>query len=156
MLENSHEFQELTPAADGKTVGALARCRQLVLHQAASIFDSTKGIPFAEEFDVVPRISSLLMTSLEELRVAEEELHDQNDALLEQRCAVEARVQHYHQLFLYAPAPSFVTDVYGTIQEVNLAAIALFRREAKHLERKPVQALLPSASREEFRRQLGR
>ncbi len=157
VLEKNHELHEQTSQANGGgTIGALARCRQTVLHQAASIFDSTKGIPFAEEFDVVPRVSSLLMTSLEELRVAEEELHNQNDALLEQRSAVEARVQHYHQLFQYAPAPSFVTDVYGGIQEANLAAIALFRREAKHLEHKPLQALLPPAAREEFRRQLGR
>jgi PAS domain S-box-containing protein len=137
-------------------IGALTRCRHNVLQQAASLFDNRKGIPFAEEFDVVPRISSLLMTSLEELRVAEEELRSQNDVLVQQRGAVEGRVQHYRHLFQYAPAPSFVTDIYGGIQEANLAALALFRREAKHLEHKPVQALLPPGAREEFRRQLGR
>jgi PAS domain-containing protein len=82
------------------------------------------------------------MISLEELKVAEEELRVQNATLETQRVSINDKVRHYRQLFMYSPAPTFVTDVYGTIQEGNLAAAKLFRREAPHLEGKPLVTLL--------------
>jgi PAS domain S-box-containing protein len=157
MLQPTRDQVPLAPPHDGGgTIDALARCRQSVLEQVTALFDSRTGIPFTEKFDVLPNVSSLLMTSLEELKVAEEELRAQNNMLVEQRSHVDERVRHYHQLFQHAPAPAFITDIHGAIQEANLAAIVLFRREAKHLEHKPVQALLPPDAREEFRRQLSR
>lgn len=141
-----------------ETIGAIARCRYIVLKRADEILrdQSGSGVPVVERADALPNVSALLMTSLEELKVAEEELRLQNSLLEAQRAAVDDRIRHYRQLFMYSPAPTFVTDVYGTIQEVNHAAARLFRREAKHLERKPLATLLSAEQREEFRRQLPR
>jgi PAS domain S-box-containing protein len=139
-----------------ETIGAIARCRYIVLKRADEILGDRPGIPVVERADALPNVSALLMTSLEELKVAEEELRLQNSVLEAQRAGVDERVRHYRQLFMYSPAPAFVTDVYGTIQEVNRSAANLFRREARNLERKPLVTLLAAEHREEFRRQLPR
>jgi PAS domain S-box-containing protein len=139
-----------------ETIGAIARCRYFVLKRADEILRGEPGTPVVNRADALPDVSALLMTSLEELKVAEEELRLQNAMLESQRAAVDERVRHYRQLFLHTPAPVFVSDIYGTIQEVNLATARLFRREARHLERKPLAVLLSSEFREEFRRQLPR
>jgi len=137
------------------TLEALVRCRRTVLQRATTLIDAPSDIPFVERFDAIPSLSALLTTTLEELKVAEEELRDQNERLIAQRAASEEHTRHYRQLFLHAPIPAIVTDFYGTIQESNLAAAKLFRREANHLARKPLAALLPPDRREVFRRQLG-
>ena len=137
------------------TIGAIARCRYLVLKRADELLgDMPEAVD--DRADRLPGVSGLLMTSLEELKVAEEELRAQNLVLESQRGAVDQRLRYYRQLFLCLPTPAFITDVYATIREVNLAASSLFRREAAHLERKPLAALLANEYREEFRRQLGR
>jgi PAS domain S-box-containing protein len=137
-------------------IGAIARCRYIVLKRADELLRNESAIPVVERANAAPIVSALLMTSLEELKVAEEELRVQNSMLEAQRAAVDERVRHYRQLFLYSPAPTLITDLYGTIREVNLAAANLFRREARYLERKPLGLLLASEYREEFRRQLSR
>jgi PAS domain S-box-containing protein len=136
------------------TLEALIHCRRTVLRRAMTLMEEPADIPFAERVDAIPSLSALLTTSLEELKVAEEELREQNEKLLAQRAATEEHTRYYRQLFLHSPSPAFVTDFYGTIQESNLAAAKLFRREASHLERKPLAALLPADRREAFRRQL--
>ena len=143
-------------ALPADAVDAIARARYIVLKRADEILGNESGIPVIERADALPSVSALLMTSLEELKVAEEELRVQNAALVTQRASVDQRVRHYRQLFLFSPAPTFVTDLYGTIQEANLAAAELFRREASHLDGKPLVTLLASEYREEFRRQLSR
>jgi PAS domain S-box-containing protein len=136
------------------TLEALVHCRRTVLQRATTLLEGPADIPFVERFDAIPSLSALLTTSLEELKVAEEELRDQNEKLVAQRSATDENTRYYRQLFLHAPAASFITDFYGTIQETNLAAARLFRREANHLERKPLAALLAPERREAFRRQL--
>ena len=137
-------------------VGAIARCRYLVLQRADELLRDQSSAPMVQQADTLPGVSALLMTSLEELKVAEEELRVQNSVLESQRATVDQRVRHYRQLFLFAPAPAFITDIYGTIQEANLDATKLFRREARFLERKPLVTLLCAEYREEFRRQISR
>jgi len=138
------------------TVGAIARCRYIVLRRASEILGEEPATTIETRPDALTNVSALLMTSLEELKVAEEELRLQNAMLEAQRAEVDQRVRHYRQMFLHSPAPAFVTDIYGSIQEVNIAAANLFRREARFLERKPLAAMLGTDFREEFRRQLSR
>jgi len=138
------------------TVGAIARCRYVVLKRADELLSNQPTNPEGGRHDALPGVSALLMTALEELKVAEEELRLQNSVLEAQRVVVDDRVRHYRQLFLMSPAPAFVTDIYGAIQEVNYAAAQLFRREARHLERKPLVSLLAPEFRDDFRRQLSR
>lgn len=137
-------------------VDAIARCRYFVLKRADELLQDQSAIPVVERADMLPGVSALLMTSLEELKVAEEELRVQNATLEAQRATVDERVRHYRQLFLYTPSPTFITDIYGTIQEANLDAANLFRREARLLERKPLVMLLSPEYREEFRKQISR
>jgi PAS domain S-box-containing protein len=137
-------------------VFALNQARTAVLQKATSLMRPSAPIPFAEQFDALPSVSALLMTSLEELKVAEEELRQQNTLLHAQRAEVDERVFYYRQLFLHSPAPAIVTDLQGAIQAANRAAGLLFRREADLLVNKPLQALMPTENREVFRRQLAR
>jgi len=136
------------------TIDALVNCRRTVLQRATKLLEGPADIPFVERFDAVPSLSALLTTSLEALKVAEEELREQNARLIAQRSATEEQTRHYRLLFQYAPAPALITDFYGTIQESNRAGAKLFRREANHLEGKPFAALLAPERREAFRRQL--
>ena len=138
------------------TIGAIARCRYLVLKRADELLGTETDAGNDHQPDRLSGVSGLLMTSLEELKVAEEELRLQNSLLEAQRAAVDERVRYYRQLFMYVPSPAFITDIYGTIRESNLATAALFRREARHLERKPLVALLADGYREQFRNQLAR
>jgi PAS domain-containing protein len=138
------------------TVSAFARYRQTVLTRAGQILDPAHATPLADRPDVLPAVTGLLMTSLEELKVAEEEMREQNDMLIANRSEQDVRLRHYRDLFLHSPVPSFITDARATILEVNLAAAALFRREARHLEHKPLAALLPQDVRGEFRMQVDR
>jgi PAS domain S-box-containing protein len=147
---------DLENGAANPTIDALARGRQAMLVRANQIIGTDAHTALIErEHETVPSLAALLMSSLEELKVAEEELREQNALLSERRLAEEQRLQHYRLLFMHIPAPAFVTDLYATILDANNAAAALFRREARHLERKPLAALLDPASRDEFRKQLG-
>ena len=84
-------------------VGAIARCRYFVLQRADELLRDQSSISAVEQADTLPGVSALLMTSLEELKVAEEELRVQNSMLESQRATVDQRIRHYRQLFLFAP-----------------------------------------------------
>jgi PAS domain S-box-containing protein len=141
--------------AAGDAIGAIAKCRYFALKRADELLRDLPLSPTHPD-DRLPDVSGLLMTSLEELKVAEEELRSQNSVLEAQRATVDERVRYYRQLFLHLPSPAFVTDVYATIRDVNLAAIDLFRREARLLEGKPLSLLVADQFRREFRHQLAR
>ena len=79
------------------TLEALVHCRRSVLQRATTLLEGPADIPFVERFDAIPSLSALLTTSLEELKVAEEELRVQNSVLEAQRATVDDRVRHYRQ-----------------------------------------------------------
>lgn len=152
--------EQLTTApvnvATNPTIDALARGRQAMLVRASQIIGTDADTRILDgQQDTVASLAALLMSSLEGLKVAEEELREQNAVLAERRVAEEQRLHHYRQLFMHIPAAAFVTDLYATILDANIGAAELFRREACDFERKPLAALLDPASRDEFRRQLG-
>ena len=146
----------LTNTNENPMVVAVARVRQSVLQRATSLISGASPLPLTEQYDALPNVSALLMTSLEELKVAEEELRQQNSLLVEQRAGIDRRVHRYQQLFLEAPVASLVTDRLGTIQEANTAAGRLLRRDRVRLEQKPLTALIPTNARDTFRRELAR
>lgn len=143
-----HELE----AAD--TLSALTHCRRMVLQRASSLLDNAGDLPTVERAEALPNLSALLMTSLEELKVAEEELRDQGDRLANQQAAMDDAVRHYRQVFQRAPLPIMLTDRYGTIQDANDAAANLLRRDPHYLHRKPLAALVATPSRDAFRVQL--
>jgi PAS domain-containing protein len=135
-----------------ESIEALARYRYTILRHATALIsdDGTAKVPAPEDSRTLP---GLLASSLEELKVAEEELRAANATLVAQRAQIDERTRHYRELFLQSPAPALVTDIFGTIFEANLAAGRLFRRAPDYLVRKPIAAMVPTDRRELFRRQ---
>ena len=138
------------------TLDALVRCRQVVLTRTNDVLNGIGSRSSCEDSETVQALTGLLMTSLEELKVAEEELREQNAALMEIRAANDQRAHHYRQLFLHLPAPALVTDMFASVIEANHAAEHLLRRESDRLERKPLATLLDPKSRADFRTRLNR
>lgn len=137
------------------TLSALTYCRRIVLQRASTLLDGPAGnVPVRDQTEAFQNASALLMTSLEELRVAEEELREQGERLANQQAAMDDAVRHYRQVFQHAPLPVILTDRYGTIHEANVAAAQLFRRDPHYLHRKPLAALVTMPSRDQFRVQL--
>jgi PAS domain S-box-containing protein len=143
----------MTTPASKDHVELIAATRRSILREASGLM-ADSGIPLVEQYDALPKLSGIALSALEELKVAEEELQAANVALLEQRQELDDRVQHYRQLFDYAPFPFFVTDIYGTVQEINRAACHLLQRTAQSLNRKPLATLIPRPEREKFRQRL--
>ena len=69
---------------------------------------------------------------LPQLMVADEELRQQSDELVETRRSVEYQRQRYADLFDFAPDGYLVTDPLGMIQEVNRAAAELLLLASGH------------------------
>ena len=138
------------------TLSALAYCRRMVLQRASSLLDAPADTRVPDRSDALPSVSALLMTSLEELKVAEEELREQGDRLVAQQKAMDEAIRQHRQIFQLAPLPVVLTDRYGTIHDVNVAATELFRRDAHYMHRKPLAAFVTVPSRDKFRTQLAR
>jgi len=134
----------------------IAARRQRVIARAGALLAAEREIPFVEQFDAVPQLSALLASVLDDLKSAEDEVARQAKAFEEQRAAAERNTHHYEQLFEHAPVAMFVTDLYGTIQEVNRAAVQLMKRDSMHLDRKSIAAFMPTSERKLFRDRLQR
>lgn len=130
--------------------------RQRVLARANALLSGQGEIPFIEQFDAVPQLSALLATALDDLKTADEELARERATISAHCATLERTIAHYERLFAHAPAPMFVTDLYGTIQEVNHAGVQLMKRDADHLLRKSMAALMPKSERTAFRDRLQR
>ncbi len=100
---------------------------------------------------VFDQVSSALGDSMEELRVAEEELRRQSDELLDWREAVEAERHRYRELFEFVPDAYLVTDPCGLIREANQSAGELLGVPAHFLRGKPLANFLPMEDRSAFR-----
>jgi PAS domain S-box-containing protein len=100
--------------------------------------------------------AAALDASVEVLRVAEEELRQQNDELQESRLAVEAERHRYRDLFDFAPDGYVVTDLTGVIREANRAAGELLGLPAHVLSGKPLANFVPMEDRSSFRGGLNR
>ena len=142
----------LNPTAPSDFVAVLAQQRQRLLHHAGTLL--TPDDPSRLPTENVPKITQCLATSLEELKVAEEELFDQHLKNEATRAEQERRISYFKALFHHAPTPLVLTTTDGSIRATNAAASALVMRDAYRLEGKPLTALVPAESRSEFRRQL--
>ncbi len=80
--------------------------------------------------------------AMEELQMAEEELRQQNEELVESRALVEAERQRYVALFDFAPDGYLVTDPQGTIREANRAAAEMLRVSQEALVGKPLAVFM--------------
>jgi diguanylate cyclase (GGDEF)-like protein/PAS domain S-box-containing protein len=92
---------------------------------------------------------------LEELRTAQEEILQQNQALVEAHQVIELERQRYQDLFNLAPQAYLVTDAKGCIQEANHAVAALLNRPPAYLIGKPLVLFVEESNRTEFYTNLG-
>jgi len=88
--------------------------------------------------------------AVESLRLAEEELRQQNEQLLAAQLALENERRRYQELFEFAPCGYIVTDPLGIIQEMNRRAELLLDHRRELLRCKPLSVLLPKEARPSF------
>ncbi len=90
-------------------------------------------------------------STIEELRVAEEEMRAQNEALVATHDEVATWRLHYEDLFESAPDAYLVTDPDGVIREANRAAVGLLGLSRRFLRGKPLATFIPEDERQAFR-----
>lgn len=93
-------------------------------------------------------------STIEELRVAEEEMRQQNEALAAAHDVVATWRHHYEDLFESAPDTYLVSDMDGVIREANRAAVGLLGLSKRFLKGKPLATFIPEEERQAFRRLL--
>ena len=93
-------------------------------------------------------------STIEELRVAEEEMRQQNEALAASYEVVETWRHHYEDLFESAPDAYLVTDMDGVIREANQAAVRLLGLSKRFLKGKPFATFAAEEDRQTFRQLL--
>jgi PAS domain S-box-containing protein len=95
-----------------------------------------------------------LGATLEELRVADEELRAQNDELARARAEAEAVARRYEDLFELVPAGYIITDKAGSIWQLNKGAADMLGRPAEYCIGKPLGMCIHQVHQKEFRDRL--
>ena len=137
-------------------ITAFAQQRQTLLKHTGDLLCSEAAPVRQHDGQREAKLSAILVTSLEELKVAEEELVERTEALADLRDELEQRVRGAHQLFDLAPACLLVTDIYGTVLNANRACQQLFKQDLASLERRPLARFIPLDERRNFRDALSR
>lgn len=129
----------------------LSRVAQLLqnTHRVAATTDGVSQFPEQQQ-QLLMVASQELQSAMEELHVAQTELLQQNQELVEIREAVEAERLRYQELFEFAPDGYLVTDVNGTIQEANRAAVMMLNIESRFLVGKPLSIFIAQPERCRF------
>src|SRR3712207_6696983 len=96
---------------DSAAIERLGGQRREVVGQAVRLLESDAEVPVEVQPEMLRETVALLAVSLEELKVAEEELVQQNEELAVTREAVESNARHFRRLFDAVPLPYVVTDV---------------------------------------------
>lgn len=96
-----------------------------------------------------------LASTLEELRVSEEQLRSHADDLAASHYDLEAELRRYRDLFQGAPDAYLATDAEGVLREANHAAAALLGARTEYLAGKPLAVFVHDEDRKAFRRRLG-
>ncbi len=129
---------------DQERIAALRRWVDEAMEGARASGSALLGVP--------PQVLADLLSVLEELTVAEEELRQQNDELTLARRATEAALHKYQDLFEFAPYGYLVTDQAGLIAEANHVVGEILDIEPGFLKGKP---LVLHLSHEDRRRLAG-
>ena len=137
-------------------ITTFAQHRQMLLKYTSDLLCGDTDPVRQPDSEREAKLSAILVSSLEELKVAEEELVERTEALADLREELEQRVRGTYQLFDLAPACLLVTDIYGTILDANRATQQLLKRTRDALERQPVTRFIAADGRRHFRDELGR
>ncbi|MBD2464760.1 PAS domain S-box protein [Oscillatoria sp. FACHB-1407] len=99
-------------------------------------------------------VNEKLRLALEELRVIEETLRQQNDQLEQAQQNLTLECQRYRDLFEFAPEAYLVTDINGIIQEANQAASNFFCVKRPYLIGKSLSIFITEDNHHNFHQQL--
>ncbi|MBF2026942.1 MAG: PAS domain S-box protein [Oscillatoriales cyanobacterium C42_A2020_001] len=121
----------------------------IVQQRTQELYKNACDFPWRQSHLIIVCLEELRL-ALEGLQIAEEELHQQNQALLAARQVIEDERQRYRELFEFAPDGYVVTDIYGIMQEGNCTAAALFNVAQTYLVGKPLGRFVPESQRQLF------
>lgn len=121
---------------------------ETVDHQVDRLFQSADKASSPNTFS---EYLMALSNALDELKVIEEEVCQQNQQLSEARQALELERKRYQELFELAPDGYLITDNHGTIQEANCAAVTLLKIEKKYVVGKTLINFVVEEHRDVFR-----
>jgi PAS domain S-box-containing protein len=122
--------------ADGVDLNKWQHQLDEVQRTIARLEQQTRTNPTANE--TMQEALEELHATLEELTTTGEELRQQQEELAAVHAHVEAERARYYSLFEFAPDGYIITDVHGTIHEVNRAATLLLNLEREVLSRRPL------------------
>ena len=137
-------------------IATFAQQRQVLLRHTAEVLCPEPSRSASKPSSREAQLSAILVSSLEELKVAEEELTERIAVLAELRDDLERRVRGARQLFDLAPACLLVSDVQGQILDANRSCQMMLKRDSPMLERQPLARFIPSDERRSFRDGLAR
>ncbi len=125
---------------------------ETMYRRLADLYQNANTSPLTS--DLLPQAFMELGSASEIVQLAMEELHQQNEELLETRNLVEAERQRYLDLFEFAPEGYLVTDVQGVILEANQAAARLLNVPQSFLTAKLMVNFITLEDRHRFRYEL--
>jgi PAS domain S-box-containing protein len=146
-------MESSTPSREDEFVASFAFQRQRLLSHAASLLGaSTEGREADKES--MSRLAQTLVSSLEVLKVAEQELVDQQRRYVTLEKSQNRQLAHFRAIFALAPTPLILTTTDTSIREANVAATKLIGYDAHQLEGRQLASFVPRAHLAAFRDQL--
>jgi PAS domain-containing protein len=141
-----------SPTSDDFVASFSFQRQRLLAHAGALLGTSSNGE--RPDPESVAKLAQTVVSSLEILKVAEEELVDERrrHATLEE--AVTRQNAHLRAMFNLAPTPLLLTTADTSIREVNGAAAKLLGLDADRLEGRQLSSFVPRSQSAFFREQL--
>ncbi|WP_375500597.1 PAS domain S-box protein [uncultured Nostoc sp.] len=128
--------------------------RSETLHnRLADLYQTASVLPWISP-DLLPQAFKELYSTSKIVQLAAEELHQQNEELIQTRNWLESERQHYQELFEFAPDAYLVTNTEGIIQEANFTAAKLLNVSKQFLVGKPMINFVPLEERQHLRSEL--
>ena len=113
-----------------------------------------QGSDFARSDGLLNSAFEELAVALEQLQVAEQTLHGQQNHWLNQHAELQLECQRYKDLFDYAPCAYLVTSIAGAIRQANPAALALLQISDRLAVGRMLALFIPEGRRRDFRSSL--
>jgi PAS domain S-box-containing protein len=128
--------------------------RSETLHnRLADLYQTASVLPWISP-DLLPQAFKEIYNTSKVVQLAAEELHQQNEELIQTRNCLETERQYYQELFEFAPDAYLVTNTEGIIQEANFNAAKLLNVSKQFLVGKPMINFVPLEERQHLRSEL--
>jgi PAS domain S-box-containing protein len=122
-------------------------------NRLADLYQTASVLPWISP-DLLPQAFKELYNTSKVVQLAAEELHQQNEELIQTRNCLETERQYYQELFEFAPDAYLVTNTEGIIQDANFTAAKLLNVSKQFLVGKPMINFVPLEERQHLRSEL--